>query len=303
MHSLVFDALIVSAALHVSAPSWIAFDSKIDANPVTSESTVSSDPASRSAAKSATLDERLAALDPESSSAIPVLKRLAAHRSSTPVPLTVVPPADATVPSGAALDPAVLGSAKVESAGARSVQVTYRDIDLGVTPCATDPIEREVRRVWTATDVSGNTGSSTQMLKVTRRTVSLDVRPGVCPNEYRVGPGGPLPISILGRVDFDVHQIDVGTLRLWTSSCTDGPVVPTQTKIEDNATPYAGTDGGCHASKMDGLPDLSLRFASAEVMNGLHLKSYPKDSVVRLVVTGKLTNGATFIATDSVRLK
>jgi hypothetical protein len=281
MHSLGLGALVVSALLH-SNPSIGVPASSVIAPSLLSESS----------AESRT----------EPVESIPALKRLAIPRSA-PVKLSVVPPADARVQSGDPIDPAAHGFAKVESATERGVQITYRDVDLGQSTCATDPIEREIRRVWTATDVAGNTGTSTQSITVTRRAASLDIRPGTCPNEYKVGTGGSLAVSLVGRADFDVRQIDTSTLELWTSNCTDGPVVPAQAKIEDNATPYTLADGGCHASKKDGRADLALRFTSQQLAGDLHLKSYPKNAAVKLIVTGKLTSGATFLATDSVLLK
>ena len=289
MHSLVISALVLSAALQSTAPAH------------------GSDSLARNASNSVTLQsadsESSPEAVPESSSPIPALKRLAVKRPSAPMKLTIVPPANARVQSGDPVDPAVLGFAKLESATERGVQITYRDIDLGLSACATDPVERELRRVWTATDVAGNTGTCAQLLTVMRRVASLDVRPGACPNEYKVGPGAVLAMSIAGRPDFDVRQIDASTIELWTANCVDGPIAPVQVKIEDNATPYAESDGGCHTAKKDGRPDLSLRFTSQLLANGLHLKSYPTNSSVKLIVTGKLTNGTTFIATDSLRLK
>ncbi len=297
MHSLGLGALVVSALLHsnpsMGAPSPFVFAPSAPSESSTASSVRSSDASSVEASEAASV---------EASNSIPVLKRLALPRAA-PVKLTVVPPADARVQSGEAVDPATHGFAKVEEATDRGVQITYRDIDLGQSTCATDPIERELRRVWTATDVADNTGTATQSITVMRRAASLDVRPGTCPNEYKVGTGGSLAVSLVGRADFDVRQIDTSTLELWTSNCTDGPLVPAQTKIEDNATPYTLADGGCHISKKDGRADLALRFTSQQLANDLHLKSYPKNATVRLIVTGRLTNGATFLATDSMVLK
>lgn len=289
MHSLGLGALVVSALLH-STPSMGAPSLFVSAPSAPSESFAASSVHSRDASSV------------EAADAIPVLKRLAIPRAA-PVKLTVVPPADARVHSGDPVDPATHGFAKVEEATDRGVQITYRDIDLGQSTCATDPIERELRRVWTATDVAGNTGTSTQSITVMRRAASLDVRPGTCPNEYKVGAGGSLPVSLVGRADFDVRQVDTSTLELWTSNCTDGPIVPVQTKVEDNATAYTLADGGCHTAKKDGRADLALRFTSQQLANDLHLKSYPKNATVKLIVTGKLTSGATFLATDSMVLK
>jgi hypothetical protein len=281
MHSLGLGAIIVSTLLHSSSP--IA------------------NSGANSGASSAPFVTQALSVEPAES--IPVLKRLAITRSAERVKLTLVPPSDARVVTGEAIDPAVHGFARVEGATERGVQITYRDVDLGPSTCATDPIERELRRVWTATDVAGNTGTCTQTITLLRRVASLDVRPGTCPNEYKVGTGGPLTLSLVGRADFDVRQVDIDSLELWTTNCTDGPVLPAQTKLEDNATPYTLADGGCHASKKDGRMDLSLRFTSQQLASDLHLKSYPKNAIVKLFVTGKLTSGTTFTAIDSVRLK
>jgi hypothetical protein len=297
MHSLGLGALVVSALLHsnpsLGAPSPFVIAPSAPSESFAASSVRFSDASSVEGSEASSI---------EAADAIPALKRLAIPRAA-PVKLTVVSPSDARVHSGDAVDPATHGFAKVEGATDRGVQITYRDIDLGQSTCATDPIERELRRVWTATDVAGNTGTSTQSITVMRRAASLDVRPGICPNEYKVGTGGSLAVSLVGRPDFDVRQIDTSTVELWTSNCTDGPIVPAQTKVEDNATPYMLADSGCHTSKKDGRADLALRFTSQQLAGDLHLKSYPKNATIKLIVTGRLTNGATFLASDSVLLK
>ncbi len=277
MHSLGLGAILLSALFH-SSPSY------------TRPALVTPPSAAR---------EGIA----DSSESIPALKRLAIPRSTERIKLTLVPPGDARVVTGEPIDPSVHGFARVEGATERGVQITYRDVDLGPSTCATDPIERELRRVWTATDVAGNTGTSTQTITILRRVASLDVRPGTCPNDYKVGSGGSLTVSLVGRADFDVRQVDLDSLELWTSGCTDGPVVPAQTKLVDDAAPYTNADGGCHTSRKDGRMDLALRFTTQQLASDLHLKSYPKSASVKLTLTGKLTSGATFTATDSMRLK
>lgn len=74
--------------------------------------------------------------------------------------------------------------------------------------------------------------------------VSVDIKPGSCPNPLRlpkVGSEimGKLPVAILGTQDFDVTKIDPASIRL-TREGVEGEVAPIRSAYGDAATPYDG---------------------------------------------------------------
>lgn len=223
--------------------------------------------------------------------------------SKAPAPLSITAPPDATVASGESIEPAALGRATAVGLAPQSMQITYRDVTVGSASSPYDPVERTIRRIWTANDVLGRSSHATQIIKLLRKNTALDVRPGSCPNEYALGSASALTVSLLGHAEFDVRDVDPTSIEMWIESSGDGPIRPETTKIEDNAAPYVAEDGGCHSAKSDGHMDLSMRFTKQALLNGLHLKSFPQKAVLRVVVTGKRSDGTTFRATDTLRLR
>lgn len=234
---------------------------------------------------------------------------LSSPTTSSPVlskavaPLSISAPPDATVVSGDSIEPAALGRATAVGLAPQSMQITYRDVTIGSASSPYDPVERTIRRIWTANDVLGRSSHATQIIKLLRKNTTLDVRPGSCPNEYALASAAALHVSLVGNAEFNVRDVDPSSIEMWIENSGDGPIRPESTKIEDNATPYVAEDGGCHSAKGDGLMDLSMRFAKQALVNGLHLKSFPQRTALRVVVTGKRSDGTTFRATDTLRLR
>jgi hypothetical protein len=120
-------------------------------------------------------------------------------------------------------------------------------------------------------------------------TVTLDIKPGACPNPLQVKSKGVLPVAIAGAEDIDVAQIDVSTIRLGRKGITD-TVAPLRWNYEDAARPF---DGGepcdCQSLTADGYADLMLRFDTQEVVNSLKLNSgFEFKEMVQLQITGNL---------------
>ena len=98
--------------------------------------------------------------------------------------------------------------------------------------------------------------------------VSLDVKPGSCPNPLNVNSKGDLPVAILGDSDLDAGTIDPASIRL-------AGVAPLRSDYEDVGTPfdpYMGRedcDYDCHEMEGDGWMDLTFKFDTQELAAAL----------------------------------
>ncbi len=94
--------------------------------------------------------------------------------------------------------------------------------------------------------------------------VSVDIKPGECPNPLNVKAKGLLSVAILGSVDFDVWTIATASVRL------EG-VAPVRSSYEDVATPMP--DGAevceCTTAGPDGRLDLTLKFNVQDIVAAL----------------------------------
>lgn len=93
--------------------------------------------------------------------------------------------------------------------------------------------------------------------------VSVDIKPGSCPNPLNVRSKGVLPLAILGSDEFDVTQVDPTSITL------EG-VSPLRWAIEDVATPHPiNVDEcnimDCNEETGDGVDDLTLKFDTQEI--------------------------------------
>jgi hypothetical protein len=103
--------------------------------------------------------------------------------------------------------------------------------------------------------------------------VAVDIKPESCPNPLNVKEKGVLPVAIVGTEDFDVTQVDPASLTLTGVS-------PLRWSVEDAAIPYEPYLGKQDAydcieyypdeyGAYDGVPDLTLRFKTREVVAAL----------------------------------
>jgi hypothetical protein len=131
-------------------------------------------------------------------------------------------------------------------------------------------------------------------------TLSLDIKPGSCPNPLNTNTQGKgrLPMAILGTSSFDVNDIDPLSIKI------EEVIFPLKTpSIEDVATPLLdGEECECHELEGDGFTDLVIHFSRAKIITTLSLGDMPRDAEVPITVTGKLFDGTPFEATDCVRI-
>lgn len=120
--------------------------------------------------------------------------------------------------------------------------------------------------------------------------VSLDIKPGSCPNPINTMSPGVLPAALLGTGDLDVYNIDVTSLRL------EG-VAPVHASYEDVGAPFAGPLCGCSTAGPDGVLDLTLKFVTHDIINAIG-PSPSADHV--LTLTGTLLDGTAIEGQDCV---
>ncbi len=124
---------------------------------------------------------------------------------------------------------------------------------------------------------------------------SLDIRPGSCPNPFNPKSQGVLPVALMGSPDFDVDTIDLTSLRLEGAA-----------PIRNNAArgPVPGSPGAAcecgNAGEPDEFDDLTLKFRTQDIADALG--SPQRDEVRVLRLTGLLSNGTPFEASDCVRI-
>jgi hypothetical protein len=119
--------------------------------------------------------------------------------------------------------------------------------------------------------------------------VSVDIRPGLCPNHIRVGSPLAVPIAILSTVSFDVDQVDPKTVRLNRDGVT-AEVQPVGWTYEDVGTPVVGGLCACHKLRGDGLDDLEFFFSIEGVVDALRLGGHSGETIP-LTLTGRLMTG------------
>lgn len=134
----------------------------------------------------------------------------------------------------------------------------------------------------------------------------LDIKPGSCPNPFNTKSRGVLPVAILGTAEFDVTQVDLGSLVISRADGVGGSVAPIQGppgpnfSYEDTGTPYDGDPCGCQEMGGDGIMDLNMKFDNSTLTQVLELGGVGPGMDVQLVVSGMLLDGTPFTATDCI---
>ena len=113
--------------------------------------------------------------------------------------------------------------------------------------------------------------------------MEIDIRPGSERNPLNLRGRGMLPVAILGATNFDVHDIDVSTVRFGVDRY--------------NARPAHRRRG--HLGDVDGIDEMVLQFNSW----GLGIeRSVECGDVVTLILTGEPEDGTIFDGEDTVNI-
>ena len=128
--------------------------------------------------------------------------------------------------------------------------------------------------------------------------VTLDVKPGSCPNPVNVRSQGVTPVAIIGSDAFDIDQLDVASILL------EG-VAPLRVSREDVSTPYSARRAGpdcrdCSAAEADGTVDLTLKFDTQELVAALGEVEDEECRMVQLTANLKAEFGGNLVVGDDV---
>jgi subtilisin-like proprotein convertase family protein len=138
--------------------------------------------------------------------------------------------------------------------------------------------------------------------------VSVDIKPGSCPNPLNRNSNGVIPVGLLGDADFDVTEVDISSIVISRADGVGGSVGPNEgppgphTVVSDVGTPFDGDLCDCHELEGDGIMDLNMKFRTQDVVDALMLDGLAPGDDVELVISGVLMDGTEFEGSDCVRL-
>ena len=124
-------------------------------------------------------------------------------------------------------------------------------------------------------------------------TISVDIKPGRCPNRFMARGWGFLRVAVHGSAEFDIGEIDPASIRL------EG-VAPLWSRMRDVSTPVEDRTDFCDCTRerQDGFDDLVFWFRVKEIVKALG-ELYDGDELV-LTLTGKLMDGKEIEGEDCV---
>ena len=131
---------------------------------------------------------------------------------------------------------------------------------------------------------------------------NVDIRPGVCPNNFNVYMPGVLITALLGSPSFNVNDVDTSSIQISRLDGVGGsvPVNADSFWYTDIATPFIGNQCDCHTLGADGHQDLYMKFDKQAMIDNLNFDELECGSIVPLRVTGSLSNGTPFTSTDCI---
>ncbi len=149
----------------------------------------------------------------------------------------------------------------------------------------------------TATDAGHNASRCTFTVSV-GLPVSVDVKPGSCPNPFKTTEQGVVPVAIHGSRFLDVTSIDASSVKL------EG-VPALRWSLEDVGAPwqpYVGKSDclDCANTRKDRIGDLTLKFDAVALRSALGPVVDVECHVVH--ITGLLADGCPIVGEDVLRL-
>ena len=126
--------------------------------------------------------------------------------------------------------------------------------------------------------------------------VTVDIRPGLCPNHLRVESHLTIPVAVLGSLEFDAVNVDAETVRLSRDGVSE-KIKPLGWVHADVGTPLVGGLCACHKLRGDGVDDLELYFSISELAATLGLDERIGETIP-LTLSGKMLTGEAISGVD-----
>jgi len=156
-------------------------------------------------------------------------------------------------------------------------------------------------------------------IKAEAITVTMDIKPGSCPNSINTNQKGLVSVAILGEQKLgdalleeavvaeknrgekklDLREIKVESLKL-------NGVLSVKADFEDVATPYTGKISGerladeCHELGPDGFEDLVMKYETQALVKAIDRQHKTDQDVLTLRMTGELKDGTQIVAEDVI---
>ena len=140
--------------------------------------------------------------------------------------------------------------------------------------------------------------------------VSVDIKPGSCPNPLNVRSRGVLPVAIFGAEGFDVENIDPDSIGIPIEGLEE-LIKPIRYSYDDVGAPSTGDPCVCEElddeeldediSTPDGFMDLTLKFKTQELVDALGLRDIDSKTIIPLTIKMETEDGA-FVGEDCVKI-
>jgi len=134
--------------------------------------------------------------------------------------------------------------------------------------------------------------------------VSIDIKPGSCPNPINLKEKGVVSVAILGSDKFNATDIDPSSVSIGRGGIEEVAVPSIRWSLEDVATPFTGEPCACHDLIGDGILDLVLKFEAQSLVGTLELDGV-EGGEIPLRLTGRIKEeygGERFKGEDCVRV-
>jgi streptogramin lyase len=211
------------------------------------------------------------------------------------------------IPAGQA-DPLHTGTATFATSCTQGVSLTHQDISI-VPNTIQNPGAPEVviTRRWTLTDGCGTNLSCDQTITLLSPSgqaglLTLDVGPGTCPNVIDPLSAGSTKLTLVGTWLHDATSAVRPSLKLrradgfgQTISLGSLPV-----SFQDLTRPYYGPSGDCTSAGGEGHLDTVVSVPNWMLNRAFGLSQLASGTTVEIELTGRLSDGTTFSARDSL---
>jgi len=136
---------------------------------------------------------------------------------------------------------------------------------------------------------------------------ALDMTPGVCRSWLNARSNAVIKVALLGSDAFPVEDVDLDTLVLSRADGLGEPVAPLARTGGDHPRDlgrpvFTERPCDCVERRLDGVPDLLLRFRARDLGKAFGLTNVRRTTTVEVTLSGTTLDGTPFALTDCVHV-